>query len=59
MKRGRKSAAELSVIVSPLNARRSPPPSELTDEQAEEWRAIVGRMPPGWFTREHFALLAS
>jgi hypothetical protein len=55
--RGRKSAAELSVIVSPLAARRPAPPTELTAEQSEEWRAIVSRMPPDWFTRERFALL--
>jgi hypothetical protein len=56
-KRGRKSSAELSVV-TPLKTRRPPPPEDLTEEQASEWRAVVSRMPPDWFTREHFALLA-
>jgi len=30
----------------------------LTGDQAEEWRAVVGRMPPDWFPRETHPLLA-
>jgi hypothetical protein len=59
--RGRKSAAELTVIgASGIETIRRPvPPSELTDEQAEEWRAIVDRMAADWFPREtHGMLLA-
>ena len=55
--RGRKSAAELTVVT--LGPRRPDPPEELTVEQAEEWRAIVGRMPADWFSREHYPLLAA
>ena len=55
--RGRKSAAALSVVPT-LPNQRPEPPAELTREQAEEWRAVVGRMPADWFTRETHALLA-
>ena len=58
--RGRTSAAALAVIgpggVSLL--RRPGSPSELTDEQAEEWRAVVNRLPAEWFPRETHPLLA-
>jgi hypothetical protein len=54
---GRKSAASLS-IVSVLGNERPAPPDELTEAEAEEWRAIAGRMPPDWFTRENHPLLA-
>lgn len=57
--RGRKSAAALAVVVTPLQAMRPPPPAELTEEQGEEWRSVVSRMPADWFTREHFAMLSS
>ncbi len=35
------------------------PPKELTREQADEWRAVVGRLPADWFTRETHALLVA
>jgi hypothetical protein len=60
--RGRKSASSLTVvrpsseIVSFI--RRPEPPAELTDEQAEEWRAIVGVMPADHFMRGNYPLLA-
>lgn len=54
--RGRKSAAALAVVTA-LPGQRPEPPAELTDEQAAEWRAIVGRMPADWFTRETQPLL--
>lgn len=58
--RGRKSAASLSVISGdPLQTIPRPEPlSELTDEQAAEWRIVVGRMPADWFPPETHALLA-
>ena len=59
MKRGKKSAAELALVITPLETRRPPPPEDLTEEQASEWRAVVSRMPADWFCREHFAMLAS
>ena len=36
---------------------RPDPPSRLGERQAEEWRAIVARMPPRWFERESWPLL--
>lgn len=57
--RGRKSAAELTTIAIGPRIGRPSPPAELTKEQAEEWKAIVGRMPADWFTREHHAILAA
>jgi len=36
---------------------RPKPPSELTDEQADEWRAVVERLPAEWFPRETHGLL--
>ena len=56
-KRGRKSAAELSVI--PGIPQRPEPPDELTPQQAEEWSEIVDRMPVDWFRREIHPLLCS
>ena len=57
--RGRKSSAELTVIsgngVETL--RRPEPPAELSDEQADEWTAVVSRMPGDWFPRETHGLL--
>ena len=37
---------------------RPEPPKGLTDDQANEWRAVVNRMPAEWFPRETHALLA-
>ena len=58
--RGRASAASLSVISSKgiETVRRAEPPTELTDEQAAEWVAIVNRMPAEWFPRETHGMLA-
>lgn len=54
--RGRKSKAQLSVPeIKPKE--RPEPPECLTEEEAEEWRAIVGRMPADWFQREHYPAL--
>lgn len=57
--RGRKSAAELAII-GPSGVetiRRPETPDDLSDEQAEEWRAVVNRMPADWFPRETHGLL--
>lgn len=58
--RGRTSAAELSVISSNgvETIRRPDPPSDLSDEQADEWRAVVTRMAADWFPRETHGMLA-
>jgi hypothetical protein len=58
--RGRKSAAALTVVSSSgiETIRRPDPPDELTAEQADEWRAVVNRLPGSWFPRETHQLLA-
>jgi hypothetical protein len=59
--RGRDSAAALAIVTpgSELTfITRPEPPSELTDEQAFEWREVVNRLPAEWFPRETWGLLA-
>lgn len=60
--RGRTSGAALSVVSAAGGAvsvvRRPAPPAELTEEQAQEWRAVVDRLPAEWFPRETHGLLA-
>jgi hypothetical protein len=60
-RRGRTSAAaaELHLVQGGADQRRPDPPAALTAEEAEEWRAIVGRMPADWFPRETHPLLAA
>ena len=57
--RGPKSKAELSVIPGNITeiVPRPPAPRDLTDEQADEWSAIVARMPADWFQRETHQML--
>lgn len=53
--RGRKSAASLAVV--PLDpVARQPPPASLSTQEAEEFVAIINRLP-GHFGRETQALL--
>src|SRR5512146_3041235 len=58
--RGRTSAAALSVISSDgiVTIQRPSPPDDLTEEQGEEWRAVVNRLPAEWFPRETHGMLA-
>jgi hypothetical protein len=57
--RGRPSIASLIVPDSPTEIIQRPDaPYDLTDEQAEEWRAIVGTMDLGHFMRGNYPLLA-
>jgi chaperone required for assembly of F1-ATPase len=58
--RGRKSAASLSVVLaSPVEAVHRPDaPYDLTDEQSEEWWAVVNRLPADWFPRETHGVLS-
>ncbi len=44
--------------MSITSVNRPEPPADLTDEQAEEWRAVVNRMPAEWFPPEIHPLLA-
>lgn len=58
----RKSATVISLESTGLTAEFKPerpdPPTGLTREQREEWRAVVERMPEDWFPRESHQLLA-
>jgi len=58
--RGRTSAAALEVAVlgAVETVQRPDAPYELTDEQSEEWWAVVNRLPADWFPRETHGLLA-
>ena len=58
-KRGRKSAAELSVVRVALEGHRPPPPDDLTAQQARTWREIVESVPGGWVSRAQEPLLAA
>src|SRR3546814_80496 len=57
--RGRKSAAELALPAVTAEIQRPDAPYDLTDEQTEEWWAVVNRMPADWFPRETHALLGN
>ena len=57
-KRGRVSAAALMIATPVLKTERPDAPYDLTDEQSEEWWAVVNRMPADWFPRETHAMLA-
>lgn len=57
--RGPKSAASLEVARPQVEAVQRPDaPYDLTDEQTEEWWAVVNRMPADWFPRETHGLLS-
>lgn len=58
--RGRPSAASLQVVrpASVERLVRPEAPPDLTDDQAEEWEAVVNRLPADWFPRETHPLLA-
>jgi hypothetical protein len=61
MKRGRPSAASLEITTQTAQIetiQRPDAPYDLTDEQSEEWWAIVNRMSADWFPRETHAVLA-
>jgi hypothetical protein len=56
--RGPKSARELMTVASNIiEIPRPPAPSELTEEEAIEWRAHVTRMSADYFGRETWPLL--
>jgi hypothetical protein len=58
--RGRKSASALAVqtITGPLETVPRPDaPYDLDDEEVDEWRAVVERLPAHWFPRETHGLL--
>lgn len=57
-KRGRRSAASLSVVQT-LPGQRPEPPRELTREQKAIWRAVVQTKPADWFTDDSHPLLVA
>jgi hypothetical protein len=57
-KRGRPSAESLSIVPFAF-PQRPEPPTELSPEQAEIWRAYVDDMPADWFTPKTFPDLAN
>lgn len=58
--RGRDSAAaqEIATLNTLEAVQRPDAPYDLTDEQTDEWWAVVNRMPADWFPRETHAMLA-
>lgn len=56
--RGKKSAASLSVASVSALPSRIEPPSDLTDAQAEVWRAVVATKPVEWFDADTSPLLS-
>lgn len=58
--RGPKSVAEVATVASPSFEKVSRPdaPYDLTDEESEEWWAVVNRLPADWFPRETHGHLA-
>lgn len=65
MKRGRKSQKELDAarermsVVSFLPGERPAPLAELTEAQAETWKAVVSEKPWDWFSKSSWPVLAS
>ena len=57
--RGRKSAAsgELVAVSAVQVMARPDAPYDLTDEQADEWRSVVDRLPADWVPRETWPIL--
>src|SRR6266550_215772 len=51
----RKSLEALSIMPTP--DQYPEPPADMGPEQADQWRLIVRRMPPDWFTVETQPLL--
>lgn len=51
-KRGRKSSAELSVVIPVKFGQRPEAPADLTPRQAELWRAITSSEPADFFSTE-------
>lgn len=57
--RGRTSTAALAVTAGKIETVQRPDaPYDLTDEQTDEWWAIVNRMPADWFPRETHGMLS-
>jgi hypothetical protein len=57
IQRGRKSVAALLVADVAGAVQYPDAPYDLTDDEAEEWRAIVRSMQPDYFARGNFPIL--
>lgn len=57
--RGRKSAAQLSIVPIGIDNRRPEPPIQLNASEATTWRAIVNDLPGGWVTAAQEPLLSA
>jgi hypothetical protein len=56
MKRGRRSAADVSVV--PIDCRQRPqPPETLSEAERQEWQAIVNGFRADWFQGCEFLLV--
>ena len=58
-KRGRKSAAELSIVAVNVDGYRPDPPVDLRDAEVQIWRNIVASVPGGWFNWSNEPLLVA
>jgi hypothetical protein len=56
-KPGPKSVTQLMIEGSTSVIERPDAPYNLTDAEADEWRAIVASMPPEHFSRVHYPML--
>jgi hypothetical protein len=57
--RGRKSAAALAVAEQAQPVVHADAPYDLTDEQAEIWRATIAALPPDWIEQGAHPTLAA
>jgi hypothetical protein len=57
-RRSKEAQATVALLPGIVPGQRPEPPPELTAEQADTWRSIVGRMPCDWFEGASLALLA-
>jgi hypothetical protein len=57
--RGRRSAADLSIVPIGIDTRRPEPPAKLNANEAATWHAIVRDLPGGWVTPAQEPLLSA
>ena len=54
----RKSSSSSEVVALPVRRDPPKPPADLTQEQAQQWRAICSALPPDYFRGEALPVLA-
>jgi len=57
MQRGRRSSAELATFITASPQRPPKPPTELSDAQADVWRAVVASLRSDWLSPAAFPML--